>query len=79
MGRKYFPISLCVYVLVAQFVTPRTIAHQVPLFLGFPKNPLRILEWVAISNPGNLLNMLFTYRINTYSVMETIYNQNYNI
>ena len=30
-------VYVCVYILVAQFVTPWTIAHQIPLFLGFPR------------------------------------------
>ena len=35
------------------FVTPWAVAHQASLSMGFSK--ARILEWVAISPPGNLL------------------------
>ena len=33
-------------------VTPWTVAHQVPLFMGFSQ--VRILEWVAISPSRDL-------------------------
>ena len=38
MDRRYFPIGfcVCVYVLVAQFVTQSTVVLQAPLFLRFP-------------------------------------------
>ena len=35
---------------VLLFVTPWTVAHQVPLSMGFSK--ARILEWVAVSSSG---------------------------
>ena len=37
---------------VQLFVTPWTVAHQAPLFMGFPSNP--ILEWFAFPTPGDL-------------------------
>ena len=80
MDRKYFPISLCVFVCI--HVTGSVCD---PMDRSSPGSSVlrisqaRTLKWVAISNPGNLLDMLFTYRINTYADMETIYNQNYHM
>jgi len=34
------------------FVNPWTVARQAPLSMGFPK--AKILEWIAVSTPGNL-------------------------
>ena len=39
---------------VQQFVTPWTVAHQVPLSKGFSRQ--RILEWVAMPSSGDLPN-----------------------
>ena len=44
---------VCVH-YVQFFVTPRTVAHQALLSMGFPK--ARILDWVAISSSRDLPN-----------------------
>ena len=80
MDRRYFLqycVSLSVYMLEAQFVTPWTIAHQPPLFIGFPRQ--EYWREFPFLNPGNLFNTLLTYRINTYADMEAFYNKNFNI
>ena len=80
MDRRYFLqycVSLSVDMLEAQFVTPWTIAHQPPLFIGFPRQ--EYWREFPFLNPGNLFNTLLTYRINTYADMEAFYNKNFNI
>ena len=51
---NYFIICVCVCVPihVRLFGTPYTVAHQVPLSVEFFRQG--VLEWVAISSPGNL-------------------------
>ena len=52
------------YIVSDSFVTPQTVTHQVPSvqeifqtrILDWKKKK-RILEWVAFSTPGNLLNL----------------------
>ena len=56
-GPSSVPCRLCAAVLsrfsrVRLFVAPWTVAHQAPLSMGILQ--ARILEWVAISPPGDL-------------------------
>ena len=76
MDKKHFPISLCVFVCIhvsGSVCDPMD--RSSPVSSVFRISQARILELVAISNPGNLLDMLFTYRIKTYADMEIIYNK----
>ena len=44
-------ILICVHVCLVMsnsYVTPRTVAHQAPLSMGFSRQ--KILEWAAISS-----------------------------
>ena len=79
MDRKYFPLSLCVcmfvYLLVAQFVTPWTVAGQVPLFLGFPRKETG--AGCHFQSRESSCNVIYVQ--NKYADMEMFYNQNYNI
>jgi len=73
-------VCVCVCVCVrfsGSVCDPWTIAHQAPLFIGFPRQ--EYWRGVPFLNPGNLFDMLLTYRINTYADMETFYNKNFNI
>ena len=66
MDRRYFPAGLCVfvcvcvYMLMAQFVIPWTVACQAPLFIGFPRQ--EYWSGLPFLNPGSLFDMLLTYR-----------------
>ena len=45
------------YVMIDSFATPWTIAHQVPLSMGFPRAEIQLSNGWLFPSPGDLLNI----------------------